>query len=238
MFKIAIIDDIQENTSCLQSLLNDYAARNDKDFNIVTFDSTINFLDKYDSSYDILFVDINMPVMSGYELSRKIRSIDETIMIVFVTTMKQYAVDGYSVNAFDFLLKPVVYGRLKQTLDKALYLLDKKKSSVIQIKTGGRMRVIDTSAVMYIESNRHNIFIYTEKDRYETNGTLKQMESVMPKEFFVRVNYAFIVNMRYISKINGNDIVMEDQKIITIPHGKKKIFMSEFSVYLCNYRGC
>ena len=109
MFKVAIVEDSIKDFTLLKSYLEQYEKENNIEFNIQCFENGIRFLDKFSANYDIIFMDIDMPYMNGLEVSKKIREIDKTVVLIFVTNLSQYAVNGYEVEALDYIVKPISY---------------------------------------------------------------------------------------------------------------------------------
>ncbi len=106
---IAIVEDTDADAENLESCINRYMKENNLCCTVKRFKDGMDFLDKYSSIYDLIFMDVDMPYKNGINVSAKLREIDEAVTLVFVTRLKQYAIDGYSVDASDFLLKPIVY---------------------------------------------------------------------------------------------------------------------------------
>ena len=106
--EIAIVEDQRQEADILKKLLSDYAATHDREFAVEWFDEPKKFLDAFDGKFDLVFLDIQMPDINGMDVARKIRERDTDVIIVFVTNMIQYAVEGYSVQASDFIVKPAV----------------------------------------------------------------------------------------------------------------------------------
>ena len=143
MIKIAVAEDEIEMSNQLLKYIKQFFDENDLDYSVMVFDNAIKLLDNYDFSFDLIFMDINMPLLNGVEASKKLREIDSEVTLIFITSLAQYAIKGYEVNAFDFILKPVAYYnfamKLTRTLDKlskedAKTLVINNKSSIKKIK--------------------------------------------------------------------------------------------------------
>ena len=107
--KIAIVDDTLEDRQLLTDYLKRYQQENNLQLIVHTFSSGLDLLGENREGYDILFLDIEMPGCDGLEVTQEIRQRDSAVSIIFVTSMAQYAIDGYQVNAFDFIVKPIGY---------------------------------------------------------------------------------------------------------------------------------
>ena len=167
---------------------------------------------------DILFLDIQMPELNGIELSK---IIGQDTRIIFTTAFEQYALEGYRVNAIDYLLKPISYADFLQAANKALqwYELIRGKKEIspqsIFIKTEYKLVQINLNEILYIEGMKDYIKIYTENNIHPILSlmSLKTMEEQLPTNSFIRVHRSFIVNAQKIKLIENNRIIFGKQYI-------------------------
>lgn len=129
--KIAVVDDVPRDAQLLVQFLNRFQAEQGISLQIHPFYSSIDFLEEYDGTYDIVFLDIEMPGSDGLTAAREIRSRDDAVAIIFITNMAQYAIHGYEVNAIDFMIKPVGYFNFAQKLGKAMRFLQRRGQSTV-----------------------------------------------------------------------------------------------------------
>lgn len=120
MLKIAIVEDERECQEALIEHLRKYEKDKNEAFIVRIFNDGIDILDDYSADYDLIFLDIHMKYQDGMTTAKRIREVDADAQIVFITALAQYAIEGYKVNALDFILKPVVYEQLAMTMDKVL----------------------------------------------------------------------------------------------------------------------
>ena len=120
MLKIAIVEDERECQEALIEHLRKYEKEKNEAFIVRIFNDGIDILDDYSADYDLIFLDIHMKYQDGMTTAKRIREVDADAQIVFITALAQYAIEGYKVNALDFILKPVVYEQLAMTMDKVL----------------------------------------------------------------------------------------------------------------------
>ena len=133
MIKIAIVEDEKNIADDLGSYVTRFFKENNFEINVSYFENAKIFLDNY-SSYDLIFMDINMPIMDGMTAAREIRKTDDKVMIVFVTSLAQYAIKGYEVNAFDFILKPISYNSFSLKLRRVIDYFKKNNDTYLLIK--------------------------------------------------------------------------------------------------------
>lgn len=128
IFKIAIVEDelcCQEN---IKKLLMRYSEEHHMEFSFFTFDNGSKFLDEFKPfEYDIVFMDIDMPGINGMETAKEMRQKDDEAILVFVTDLAQYAIKGYEVDAYDFIVKPVNYEHLVMKFSRLIPVVSQRK---------------------------------------------------------------------------------------------------------------
>ena len=177
---------------------------------------------------DLIFLDINMPEISGLSFAK---SINKDAKIVFTTAYREYAIDGFNLQAVDYLLKPISFERLLQAINKYLdenarinydspMEIKDEKSDFIFVRSDRKMIKIDFSAINYIESLSDYIKIYLTKKTIITRETITSIEAKLPKRDFIRLHRSFIVS---ISKIDlfTNEYVELNKKVIPISRSYK-----------------
>ena len=127
MIRIAIVEDNENEAKTLSSLLERYGRDHGEEFQIRHFQNALRFLDQYQPDFELIFMDIDMPYMNGIEATKKLRQIDENVVLLFVTALAQYAVQGYGVGALDFLVKPINYAIFESKMGRAMNAMKKKE---------------------------------------------------------------------------------------------------------------
>lgn len=120
MIKIAIVEDEQLYAKQLHEYLRKYEKENGEAIEVTIYSDGDQIVEKYQSQYDIILMDIEMKFMDGMSAAEEIRKIDTEVVIIFITNMTQYAIRGYAVDALDYVLKPVSYFALSQRLNRAI----------------------------------------------------------------------------------------------------------------------
>ena len=231
--KIAIVDDKIDDAKILQQFILKFQNSNSVSFNITFFDRGINFIDPFDDTYDAVFLDIDMPLMSGLEVAKKIREYQSKMNIVFVTNYASLAVDGYGVDALGFVVKPIKEIDVFSILEKLLKKIEEERSDtkiVIKIKNG--YKTVKISDIKYLEVVIHDVYFYTNEGVYKTRGVLKNIEKSFDKKKFVKCSSCFLVNLDYIDSIDKDDVKI-DGKRLKIARTRKKDFLEAF---LANYQ--
>lgn len=232
MYKIAIVEDEAEQRTLIIKYLKEYEKDRNESFVISSFSDGIDILDDYSADYDIIFLDINMKHMNGMDTAEKIRQFDSEVVIIFITSLAQYAIAGYKVNALDFILKPVKENQLFITLDRALANVRKwKKEKLIRVSDGNGIRKISSEDVYLIEVLDHDLSFVTKDGVITTkSGSLRQYEEELSSYSFVRANQSQLVNLKYIEEIRGDEVIMPNCSVF-LSRNRKKEFLKKFAGY-------
>ena len=181
-----------------------------------------------DMKVNLLFLDIQMPELNGLEFSRMV---DPQTRIVFTTAFGQYAIDGYRVNALDYLLKPISYPDFLQAANKALQWFDlvqkPEEKESIYVKSDYKLLQIELKKILYIEGLKDYIKIYLEDSPKPILSlmSMKSMEELLPANRFMRVHRSYIVQKEKIRIIDRGRIVF-DKTYIPISDSYKQAFQS------------
>lgn len=190
----------------------------------------INYMVINEIQFDLVFLDIIMGELNGIETAKKIKQINETTEIVFLTSSKEYALDGYEIRAFNYIIKNSqnveerIYAAIKYTCAKSNdYILINNKSSIEKI---------EINKIIYIESNKRKIKIKTIDSEYEMYEKLDNVYEKIKKFGFMKSHRSYIINMHYIKKIEVKDITTTMGDIIPISRGKVDEVKNNFINYL------
>lgn len=235
MIKVAIIEDNDQDAESLINEISRYSKENKIDITYQRFSNPILFLDKYEPNFDVVFFDIMMPLMNGIEASKKLRKLDEEIIIIFLTSLAQFAIEGYSVQALDYIIKPLNYFDFAMKFSRILPRIKKKEVESLVVKTKQGNQVININDIIYIESIGHNLNYHLfNKDTLEERNTLKNIEAKLSRYNFSRCNSCYLVNLKYITLISGYKCYLNDIEL-AISQPRKKQFLEEFNNYLLGH---
>ena len=229
--KVAIIEDNNEYAETLKNYIEQYAKENSLNIALSIFPNGERIVNDFKSDYDIMFMDIEMPVMDGIEASTKIREIDSECIIIFISNYTQYAIKGYAVNALDYLTKPLEYTLFKNTMSKAILKVQSKQNKSIFIQSSSETYRIDINEIIYIEVYKHRVTFHTTKDNYDMRGTLQDVEKQLPNNQFVRCNSGIIVNLKYVTDISKDSLVVFDEEL-PIARSRKKNVLNMLTRYI------
>ena len=228
--KIAIIDDQQSCVDLLYRHIECYMKEKNVTFSVMVFKSGMEFLCG-NCDFDVAFLDVQMPHLDGIETAHAIRNKNTDICIVFVTNYAQYAIKGYEVQAFDYLLKPVLYGNFRICMEKILRQRYSRECITIVIECEeGFVRLLATD-IFFVESALHYIIYHTRNGNYRKRGKLIEAAETLEKYGFIRTSASYLVNLRYIEAVKDNEAVVAEETV-TISRSKKKKYMEELTAYL------
>ncbi|MBT8190160.1 MAG: LytTR family DNA-binding domain-containing protein [Bacteroidia bacterium] len=172
---------------------------------------------------DLVFLDIQMPQMTGIEL---VKSLSNPPKIVFTTAYEEYAIDGFELNAVDYLMKPIAFDRFLKAVNKAKESMAPKSNNAQSedfffVKADKKLVKIHFNEILYIEGLKDYVIIKKEAGRVIALQTMKSLETKLPDQIFMRVHRSYIVNIQKIKAVIGNAIeIIESGQPKHIPIGK------------------
>lgn len=234
MLNIVILEDQADQAERLTRMLEKYASSHpDFAYALKRYERSIPLLTEYKCDADILFLDIQVPDMLGMEAAKKIRAMDNKVMIIFITMLTQYAIEGYSVGAFDYVLKPVRYEEFSTKMDRACRMLAHQNTSMtLEVRTKEEIRRVNADEITFIEVSNHDVLIHTDSEIIRQWGNLKSYEDKLAPVHFIRCSASFLVNLKYVRAVNGNTVVVHGHEL-PVSASKRK----EFLMALAQYKG-
>lgn len=233
MIKIAILEDEKAAAKKLTTFFDRYTAEHpDVEFDITHFNDGLSLLDNYRDHYDVFLLDIQMPGINGMETAHRIREIDSEVMIIFVTNMVEYAVEGYDVRAFDFILKPVTYAAFLPKLERILRAIAIHKDAVmVKLKMKEGMQWVSSNDILYLEVSNHDVFLRLSNGTIlRQPGPLSKFEKSLETVSFARNNACYLVNLKHIRGIHGDFVDIGEERL-PISKSKRKEFLSQLAQY-------
>lgn len=235
-YRIAMIDDEELQIREMERVLARYnAAHPETKFVLESFLDPAPFLEKFRSDYDVVFLDISMPGISGMDVARRIRETDGEVLILFITNMAQYALESYDVHAFDFIIKPIEYDAFAMKFDRVRSELSHRLTTAeITVSFGANTSILRVREIAYVEVLNHNTVIHmTAGEEYRLRCSLGELERQLAPYHFVRCNSCYLVNLGLVKEVRG-EYVTVDRYDLRISHLKRPAFLGALAEYLGN----
>ncbi|ROR29126.1 LytTR family two component transcriptional regulator [Mobilisporobacter senegalensis] len=232
MITVVICDDEQAFINRMKEYIKRFSEENKEEFSVREFTSGQTLLNSYNANFQIIFLDIKMPELDGIETAKRIRQMDSNVIIIFLTSLVKYVLAGYSVNAANYLIKPLEYKKFKIEMEKAVIKAVSIKNGYITVKNDKGFFKIYLSTLKYIETYQRNTMIHTTKEDIISYKKMQDHEKDLEGYPFVRCHTSYIVNMQYIESVVGNDLTLSSGEIIPISKQKKKDLMQNLAEYL------
>ncbi|GAB3266226.1 LytTR family DNA-binding domain-containing protein [Larkinella harenae] len=157
---------------------------------------------------DLIFLDIRMPDLPGTDFAQLIAPLHKPI--VFTTAYADYALEGFALNALDYLLKPIEFSRFLQSCNRAYtqHLLQRGEPSSIFVKDGYDWIRVNLADVLYIRSDTNLIFIHEQNRQITTRMTLADMVALLPADHFIRIHKSYVVALNAIRKLERHQVTV------------------------------
>lgn len=178
---------------------------------------------------DIIFLDINMPGLSGISFARSLR---RSPLIVFTTAYPQYAVEGFELDATDYLVKPYSFERFLKAVNRAMERLQENQAEEekgkILVKADKKLYALFFSEILLIEGRGDYIRIRTLRENLVVHDTMKSFFARLPEESFMRIHKSYVINLEHIAFIEGNQVRIGEHSIPVSPSRRDEL-LSRFS---------
>ena len=232
MIRIAIVEDEERNRVLLTEHLRRYEQQHGLRFDITTFTDGREIIAKYRPDFDIVLLDIQMEHVDGMTAAKRIREVDQEVVLVFITNSPQYAIGGYQVAAMSYLLKPLPYPALAAELDRCLAQVAKRDRGSLLITAGTEQHRIAIADIVYIESVKHRLIIHATDREYSLVGTLSSMEEQLEGKDFFRCNNPYLVNLQHVTAVQQASCLMRGGVELQVSRPRKKAFLAALSDYV------
>lgn len=234
--RIAICEDNKEHAAILQGMVKRWAEHEKIEVDIGFYQSAEQFLFfmKDEAHYDLAFLDIQMEKMNGLQLAKLIRKEDKTIFLIFTTGLKDYAVKGYEVSAFRYLVKPLQQNEVIDALTKANKLLEQSRKDAVIVTVNSEARRIYKNDLCYIEVDDHYIILHMKAEVIRFKAKLKEFEQQFEEPQFCKCHRSFIVNLHYVEKLSREGVLIENGEVLPISRARwdelNRCYMAYYSI--------
>lgn len=231
MLRIAVVEDDKTYAAQLKEYLVRYGTEKNQKISVALFPDGEDIVTDYSAEFDIILMDVEMTFMDGMTTAERIREKDNEVVIIFITNMPQYAIQGYKVDALDYVLKPISYFAFSQRIDRALTRVKKKEATYITVAQKGGKKKLNVDKICYVEVRDHDLIYHSTKGNIVTKSSMKEAEDTLGGTKFFRCNRCYLVNLEYVEDFRGNDVTVASD-VIQVSRARKKAFMDALNDYM------
>ncbi len=228
MINILICDDSKLSLDINKAYVSNFVQKSKVKAECYTFQQIDDRLSQlyHSISIDIAVLDIDFQKgEEGIELARNLMKSNPLVIIIFVTSHEEYALDAFNLTAFGYITKPIEEKKFEKLFTKALLQLRGihavKNNNSIEFVANGKKQMIKENSILYVEKSGHIVEIVTEKQNFSVYDSLKNIEEKF-STLFLRVNKGTLVNRNYIAEITNQTITIVTGKVFDIPARKVK----------------
>ena len=205
--RVAICEDMAPEAEILIAFIRESMLA----VEIQHFSSGEAFLEVFEPGiYDLIFLDVYMFALTGVQTAERIRESDTQVVIVFTTTSEDFTREGYRLNAYKYMLKPIAYVDVLDSLELATIKRDRAQGATVQIVCDGDPVTLSLTDIVFVEAgNRRSIFHMVDGSAHATLTTIDALEKLLPAPRFLRSHRAFIVNLDHVVDV-GEDFIMDN----------------------------
>ena len=218
--KIAIVDDEQLQRDTIQDYIHRYSTENGVAADVIQHSSGEELLRTFEDQYDVIIFDVDMPGRSGLDIAKEIRERGSDAVILFITNMAQYAINGYEVDAVDYVIKPIGYYDFAMKFSKAAKRVRKNDSKLIALECVDGMRSVMISKIIYVEIMGHYLVYHDKENDFKVRGSMAEHSSELLAYGFVRIHKSYLVNLKYLDNLKANEAVLRGKANIVLPIGR------------------
>ncbi len=233
MKSICIVEDVDKDAQRLRKHIERYAAEQNETVKIQHYRDGMEFLRVYKPDVDLVFLDIEMPIFNGLEVSEKLREMDWDVNIVFVTNMAQYALKGYRVRALDYIVKPVSYFSVADCLRRAFLNAPQRRRKRILLNLSATETVtLAAEDIVYVEKRTNSLIFHTTRGVWEMRGTMRELTAQLEGEPFSLCISGCLVNLAFVERLTKSSVFVAGEEL-PLARQRRKGFTDD----LINYVG-
>ncbi|MCL2222979.1 MAG: LytTR family DNA-binding domain-containing protein [Oscillospiraceae bacterium] len=235
MIRIAICDDESVFRDKLSKSVCAYEELPD-DTSVRAFSSGQELIDSHIKDvFHIIFLDVEMPELSGFEVAEKIRKLDRSVIIIFVTSHQQLMFKSFKLDAFDYIVKPIKSCELNDVLCRA-FVRYREQHYIVCFKWDNESYALDVSSIVYLESYRRNVLFKTVDALYKCVGKLGDYERQLIPYGFLRCHQRFLVNMSYVKRIESETVLTTEGHLLQMSTRKRQDCMNAFNAFFVRHK--
>lgn len=224
-FRLAICDDEEYFIEDIRQYLKAYISETENEIIADSYTSgkaLLEISEREEKSYDIYFLDVDMPEMRGTDLAKELRQRYPMAVICFITSYEEYAYEAFRAEALDYLIKPVKYAELRHTLNRCVIQIqycrdaDAAKKRYLEVKTNRGSTLVDMKDIIYIEKRRNQCVFHLDDGELLSYMTLSEAYDMLDKASFFYVHQGYIVNFAQIREVKMKVVCLGKNREIPI----------------------
>ena len=235
--RIAVCDDEMIFCQDLQQKIEQYYQS--MDILVSIFNNPkelLAYIENKTDYFQAVFLDIEMPQMDGMTLAGKLKQINEAIDILFLTSHIEQMEEGYEVNAFRFLTKPVQSDKLNRAL-KALEEKQKERRQIL-IKQDGETHLLQEKEIICIQAENVYLHIYTKEQKFLVREKIKNMEEQLSRQNFIRVHRSYIISLAAVTSYEKGKVWLKNGMQVPVSRKNDEVFQAGILAYMRRQAGC
>lgn len=231
-YHIFMVEDSDTEAATLAAHLERFAGEQDVRFAITRLASAVD-LDVTHVDADLVFMDIDLPGMTGMEAAAELRKHNADVPLVFVTNLAQYAIRGYQVDALDFMVKPVGYEDFRMRMARAMRAMERNAVQTKLISSPEGSRVVALRDICYVELVKHDLHYHlVDGGTVRERGSIRAAEESLPSDTFLRVSQGCLVNMSHVALIRPDSVTLDEGTQLYYSRSRKRACLDTLNRYL------
>lgn len=232
MLSVAVCDDVAVECADIAKRIETILRQHGADCIIKTFFSGRKLLQDRET-FDLIFLDIKMPDISGMELARELRAQEKESLIVFMTSAREYVFEAFDVEAFQYLIKPLQNGKLKMVLERAVRKLGTDTDTEFLVISAGReIKKVLLKDILYIESVGRIAIIHCSGGTMETYEQIGVLEQKLSAHSFFRCHKCYLVHLDYVDSFDKMQVRLENGETILLAKRRYEAFQKVILSYM------
>ncbi len=237
MLNVAVVDDEAAERERVRACLDYVSQEKGVEFCVDEYDSADSFLVRFEHDYDVIFMDIEFPAgMNGMEAAHALRESDKTVVLIFITNMAQMAIQGYEVDALDFIVKPIDKFSFLLKMTRVLSRVVRGREERITVRTDGEVVSLRPRLIRYLEVDGHYVVYHSREGTYSEYITLSGAEKKLCDPAFYRCDRGRLVNLRFVTQV-GRDTCTVDGEELPVARTQRSAFIRAYAAFLSGNGG-
>lgn len=231
MLTIVLVEDDEVQCAALCQVVERFFSQNGEEVRLLTYPDGAEILAHYPQDPDLILMDIDMPKVNGLEAARRIRGFDSQVLLIFVTNMVQCALEGYAVEAMDFIVKPVSEDSCRLSFSRVLRRLRQRQGHSIQVRYGKNTCSVNTTEVTYAETQGRALLLHMKDGSTMTiTESIQSLTQRTQTLGFFRCHTSFLVNLAAVDTIRRTDAVVAGT-VIPVSKYRREEFLQAMAGY-------